>query len=287
MLQMDPFPKNSAGHEWSELFEPLENAIRDQLIPALVGWEVSDTEWQILLLPLRHGELGLADPQETTETEYKHSTQTTAKLTDKIYNQKLDLDHNPSDQQYTRHTKNRIQQEKTAKFWNSHDELLEELTPESQQLIKGAMERKASSWLSASPITAIGYALNREFTDAVCISYGWKVKGIPTHCACGKTNYMDYSLICKLGGYTSMKHNSLRDSEAEIMRKVCKDVQTEPTLPPINKNEFERKVNTVDNGRLDIYEKLCNCCEKTFFDIRITHPTSLSYSGKSLAEIYQ
>jgi len=84
-----------------------------------------------------------------------------------------------------------------------------------------------------------------------------------------------------------MKHNSVRDSEAQIMRKVCKDVQTEPTLPPINKNEFERKVNTVDNGRLDIYEKLCNCCEKTFFDIRITHLTSLSYSGKSLAEIYQ
>ena len=29
-----------------------------------------------------------------------------------------------------------------------------------------------------------------------------------------------------------------------------------------------------------------NSCEKTFFDIRITHPTSQSYSGKSLAEIY-
>jgi len=32
---------------------------------------------------------------------------------------------------------------------------------------------------------------------------------------------------------------------------------------------------------------LWNSCEKTFFDIRITHPTSQSYSGKSLVEIYQ
>ena len=32
---------------------------------------------------------------------------------------------------------------------------------------------------------------------------------------------------------------------------------------------------------------LWNSCEKTFFDIRITHPTSQSYSGKSLAEVYQ
>jgi len=30
-----------------------------------------------------------------------------------------------------------------------------------------------------------------------------------------------------------------------------------------------------------------NSCEKIFFDIRIIHPTSQSYSGKSLAEIYQ
>jgi len=56
----------------------------------------------------RHGGLGLTYPEETTKTEYKYSTQMTAKLTDKICNQKLDLGYNPSDQQYPRHTKNRI-----------------------------------------------------------------------------------------------------------------------------------------------------------------------------------
>jgi len=44
---------------------------------------------------------------------------------------------------------------------------LAEITPESQQLIKGAMEKGASSWLLALPIKAIGYALNKqEFTYA-------------------------------------------------------------------------------------------------------------------------
>ena len=161
--------------------------------------------------------------------------------------------------------------------------------PESQQLIKGAMEKGASSWLSALPIKTIGYALNKqEFTDAICMRYGWKVKGIPTHYACGETNSVDHSLICKLGGYTSMRHNSVRDSEAQIMRVVCRDVQTEPTLLPINGNDYERKVNTADNARLDIFARgLWNSCEKTFVAIRITHPTSQSYSGKPLAEIYQ
>ena len=156
----------------SELFEPLGNAIRDQLIPALVGREVSEAERQILALPLQHGGVGLTDPRETARTEYKHSTQITDKLTTKIYTQKLDLDYNPSDQLYTTHTKSRIQQEKNAKCQSTHDELLKELTPESQQLIKGAMEKRASSLLSALPIKAIGYALNKqESTDAVCMIY--------------------------------------------------------------------------------------------------------------------
>jgi len=119
----------------SELFEPLENAIRDQLIPAVVGREVSEAEKQILALPLRHGGLGLTDPRETAKTECKHSTQITDKLTTKIYTQKLVLDYNPSDQLYTTHTKNRTRQEKNAKCHSSRDELLKELNPESQQLI--------------------------------------------------------------------------------------------------------------------------------------------------------
>ena len=66
------------------------------------------------------------------------------------------------------------------------------------------------------------------------------------------------------------------------------NVQTEPTLLPISENDYQRKVNTADNARLDISARgLWNSCEKTFFDIRITHPTSQSYSGKSLAEVYQ
>ena len=143
----------------------------------------------------------------------------------------------------------------------------------------------SSSWLSALPIKAIGYVLNKqEFTDAICMRYGWKVQGIPTHCACGETNSVDHSLICKLGGYTSVRHNSVKDSDAQI----CRDVQTELTLLPITENDYQRKVNTADNARLDISARgLWNSCEKTFFDIRMPHPTSQSYSRNSLAKLYQ
>jgi len=201
---------------------------------------------------LRHDGLGLTDPRETAKTEYEHSTQITDKLTAKIYTQKVDLDYNPSDQLYTKHTKNRIRQEKNAKCQNSCDELLEELTPESQQLIKGAVEKWAASWLSTLLIKAIGYALNKqEFMDAICMRYGWKEKAYPpTVLVEGETLWITAS--CKLGGYTKMRHNSVRDSEAQIMREVCRDVQIELTLLPINENDYERKVNTTDNASLDI-----------------------------------
>ena len=49
----------------------------------------------------------------------------------------------------------------------------------------------------------------------------------------------------------------MRGSEAQIMREVCRDVQTEPTLLPINENDYERKVNTADIARLDSLREDC------------------------------
>jgi len=58
-------------------------------------------ERQLLALPLRHGGLGLTNPQTTAKTEYNNSILITAKLTDHFYNRKLNLNYNPSDQQYS------------------------------------------------------------------------------------------------------------------------------------------------------------------------------------------
>ena len=60
-LEMDHFQRTVAYCllDMSELFEPLENATRYQLIPALEGQEVSDAERLILALALRHVGLGL------------------------------------------------------------------------------------------------------------------------------------------------------------------------------------------------------------------------------------
>ena len=68
------------------------------------------------------------------------------------------------------------------------------------------------------PLQELGFNLNkREFRDAVKQHYYWPVEDIPSTCARGKTFTVDQSMICKLGGFITQRHNELRDL-SEISR---------------------------------------------------------------------
>jgi len=67
-----------------------------------------------------------------------------------------------------------------------------------------------------------------------------------------QTLWITPSCVNWVGGYTLMRHNSVRNSKAQIMKEVYRDIQTEHTLLPINENDFERKVTAADNAKLDI-----------------------------------
>ena len=42
------------------------------------------------------------------------------------------------------------------------------------------------------------------------------------------------TLNCKRGGFVIIRHNNIRDFEASLLRRVCKDVKMEPQLQPLN-----------------------------------------------------
>ena len=93
------------------------------------------------------------------------------------------------------------------------------------------MEKGAGSWLTALPLQDLGYCLNKqEFRGAVYLRFGWNIPYTPQFCGCGDKNSVDHTLICKKGGYVFMRHNALRDLNAELQREVCKDVVVEPNL---------------------------------------------------------
>ena len=75
----------------SKLFQPLEDVIRQVLLPAIVGRAISDSERNMIALPMRYGGLGIQNPVEIADREYFTSKKITEKLTDHIYAQHLDL----------------------------------------------------------------------------------------------------------------------------------------------------------------------------------------------------
>ena len=165
---------------------------------------------------------------------------------------------------------------------------MDHVSPEMKRTLQLAQEKGAGAWLTATPTQSLGFALNKQqFRDSVCLRYGWRVPHTPSYCKCGGENTVDHALSCKHGGYVIMRHNKIRDLEAELMREVCNDVRVEPELLPLN-NELAVNGNTAQKARLDVSGNgVWGPQERSFLDIRIMHPNSPSYRNKDLAQVYR
>ena len=119
-----------------------------------------------------------------------------------------------------------------------------------------------------------------EFQDALCLRYNLEVHGTPKFCACKKPNSVDHALSCLKGGYSVLRHNNVRDTEAALLREVCKDVTIEPTLT--SSEELG------DRSKLDIGVRgLWSGLEKTLCDVRIFHPGAKYYCQKKMDAVFK
>ena len=137
-----------------------------------------------------------------------------------------------------------------------------------KRILELLQEKGAGSWLTTRPIKSLGFSLTKqEFVDAVCLRYGWRVPNTPSHCQCGQKNDIDHALSCRKGGYVIMRHNRIRNLEAELMREVCNDVKIEPHLIPLASDNLVNG-NTAKSARLDVSGiGIWSPMEKTFLDI--------------------
>ena len=81
-------------------------------------------------------------------------------------------------------------------------------------------------------------------------------------------NSVNHCLTCKKGGYVTLRHNSLRDLIAEVLREVCVDVGTEPSLLPVNGEDLPGGANKQDGARLDVSARsVWSPLAREYFDI--------------------
>ena len=113
-------------------------------------------------------------------------------------------------------------------------------------------EIDASSWLTSLPLKEKRYALSKEeFWDLVRIRYGWFIKRLPINCACGSKFNIQHALVCKKGGFVTLRHNNLRDITAALLTDVCHDVKDEPQLQQLSGELLnERTANKQDDASI-------------------------------------
>ena len=96
------------------------------------------------------------------------------------------------------------------------------------------LEKGASKWLSGLPLKEAGFRLNKlEFRDAIALRYDLSVPRLPDICACGNEFTCDHAMICKTGGFISLRHNELRDLTGNMLTEACRNVEVEPLLQPL------------------------------------------------------
>ena len=85
----------------------------------------------------------------------------------------------------------------------------------------------------------------------------------------------------------SIRHDSVRDLEASLLKGICRDIRVEPELQPIATATVEIS-NVTDKARLDVSAVgIWSPMERTFLDVRVTHPNAPSHREKSMHQIYE
>ena len=93
---------------------------------------------------------------------------------------------------------------------------------------------------------------------------------MPSTCPCGQKFDMNHAMNCQRGGFVIMRHNNLRDFEANLLKSMHNDVEIEPSLQNITNEQITG--NTNDEARPDIRARgVWRAGQNSFFDIRLTN----------------
>ena len=105
---------------------------------------------------------------------------------------------------------------------------------------------------------------------------------------CGVQNDNDHLLVCKKGEYVHIRHDALVKVEAEIMREAgCKNVVLEQHLIPTKGDHLKARTGKGDQSRMDVAATgVFSPMERTFFDVRVTHPNAPSNRSIPPSKLY-
>ena len=267
----------------SDHLKPLDEVIKNEFLPTLLDAIVCEEDLAVFSLPVRYGGLGIQMPSEIASEHFESSMKISAPLVTIMILQGDTL----PDEKEVRSLKAEVNSKKEEALKRKVEEIEETVSPTVRRSMNDAREPGASSWLSAIPLAEYDFVLNKkEFRDAINLRYGKELKGLPSKCPCGQVYNVTHALNCKTGGFITIRHNKIRDFEAQLLKETCNDVETEPQLQELNGENVGGL--TGDNAKPDVRARgFWRDGQNAFFDVRITNTNAPSQIHMTTDKIFE
>jgi hypothetical protein len=265
--------------------QPLEEAIANKFLPAVLGGHVTDDERAVFSLPARMGGMGVRDPsQETLSLEI--AEEASRVLVPAV------MKGAPFDAQEHK-TQRRVAGREGREKRQDTDRLLYErmLTrlkreaPLQARALERAHDYKTSSILTDIPLDATHTALAPlEFVDFLTVRYNRNLVKVPATCdgrECrGVMFTLEHALNCKFGGKTIGRHNAIRDKLGSLCSQWKTGVAREPVISTAN----ERTGEVTKVGDL-LVRGVFAPQQDAYLDIRVTNTDASSSRDKTVAAV--
>ena len=198
--------------------------IRTRLLPAISGRNPpGDLERELLGMPGCPGGIAIPNPIKTSDREFASSQQITMPLTDLILANSSYLSSDAITEMSI--LKKQIHRQNRAASLSAIDDLRPRLTDDLKRAVELASEKGASSWLTALPSLSPVSPYTREPSamPSPCAMAGslhrpqFTVTVVPSFS-------IEHSLSCHKRGFTTLRHNEVRDVTARLLTEVCHEV---------------------------------------------------------------
>lgn len=191
-------------------FAPIETALREEFIPALLGVEsISGEDRELFAHGVKRGGLAIRNPVETAIPLYESSKSATSVLVESMLEGRLL--NIAAHQEQVKLASAETRQERA----NREIAVLREREEAGGPSEKWRIRRSEASgaWLTCLPSWVNGTELSAdEFRDNVRLRYNLKPLYIPERCdGCGAKMTVDHALSCKAGGLVHVRHDDVAD----------------------------------------------------------------------------
>lgn len=273
---------------FEEYVDPIEELIHTSFLPSFFGRAESLPEELKELVNLSSAQSGIGIPDLKRESleQFNASLGITPSHLNSIVPQSST---NPA-WELMEERKREISAQRRAAAKSGIDRIDELLSPDLLQAVQQTRDKGASSRINAIPIEEYGLPLNKqEFRESLCLHYNLPLLNLPSYCACGEVFTVNHALTCKKGGFIAQRLDTIQDLLTSHISKVCRNVETEPLLQPLDNAVFNLQSTVMSwEARLDMKAGGFGTPGVTaFFDLRVTHVNSWSNQGKHTATIFK